>query len=237
VSPKHCACAVRIDGPELDGDSDFVVVEFARETAPNPTTTTRAPLPGKGKPPTAEPLTVAEPQAAELPAGAAEAIAIAEGNPELGAAVADQIRAEASAIGLELEGRWDWFVTALCVVIVARRAAKKGHRSTGVGNPVVYAMSTACRKAGSSYRAKGGPDGAGRKAEADVRRGMAARAADIARQAAAANMPRIAPTILDLPPAEEIARQRAMLKDPSQRPWARIWLAKHGLDPSEDRDG
>jgi hypothetical protein len=208
-------------------DSNFVVVS-SREKRQNSTTTTFAALPGEGKPPTTQVVTVEAPPAPELPAGAAEAIAIAAGNPELGAPVADQIRAEASAIGLELEGRWDWFVTALCVVIVANRAAKKGKRPVSIGNPVVYAMSTAWRKPGSSYRAKGGPDAEGRKAEADVRRGMASRAAPGTPQAAKATADDIAKWnrwVSGYPPDHQLHRE------------GRHLLKAAGVTPAEDRDG
>jgi hypothetical protein len=178
----------------------------------------------------AKPAIIQAIASAELPAGAADAVAIAEGNPELGAAVADQIRAEAAAIGRELEGRWDWFVTALCVVIMANRAAKRGKRSASIGNPVVYAMSTAWRKPEMSYRAKGGPDGPGRQAEADVRRCMIARAAPtVAGQAAAATADDVAKwkRWLGYPPDHQLHRAgRRLLK-----------MAGVPVPTSEDRDG
>jgi hypothetical protein len=165
---------------------------------------------------------------AELPAGAVEAIAIAQANPELGAAVADQIRDEARALDEELAGRWHLLVTALCVVIVANRAAKRGKRSVSIGDALAYAMSTAWRNEKASYRAKGGPDGPGRKAEAEVRRGMAARAAPGTPQAAKATVEDIAKWnrwVSGYPPDHQLHRE------------GRHLLKAAGVIPAEDRDG
>jgi len=166
----------------------------------------------------------------ELAAGAIEAIALAKAEPELGPAAAAAIRADATRFDRELEGRWDWFVTALCFVIVAQRRAKNGKRES-IDNPVSYAMGTACRNE-NSYRAKGGPDDAGRKAEAEVKRRAVARRAELARQAAARAGPEPEP-----PPSDEQVRKwredACLPRSDGRRVIARFNLANHDLPIGE----
>lgn len=157
---------------------------------------------------------------AELPAGALEVIALAEANPELGAAVAAEIRADAARIGREIDGNWPWFAIALCVVIVRRKAAAKG-KPTRVGKPVRYAISTVLK-----YSALGGINQDARDAVADVERSAVARET-------AAPKARTAPPPPPVHTAEEIRQALAdsESRDNTRRAFAKAVLRESGQLP------
>jgi hypothetical protein len=150
---------------------------------------------------------VAERQGPELPAGALEAIALAEAEPKLGAPVAAEIRDFAPRLDRELDGRWDWFLHGLAVAAVARKP---------IDNAVSYAMGAAIRHPMNSYRAKGGIDGPARAALALVRQRAMTKAAEVARQAAA-------------------VQTRAAPEPKAENPgdWREVWSARPELAESQ----
>jgi hypothetical protein len=183
---------------------DVDVAAHAPEGAQTAVVATVAELPGIRTEASAELPTALE--TAELPAGALEAIARAEVNPELGAAVAAEIRADAGRIDREIDGNWPWFAIALCVVIVRDLAAKRG-KARRVEKPVRYAIATV-RK----YADVGGIGQEDRDAVAEVKRRAAAKRAELAREVAAprAVEPEPPPSLENVPWANTPAMRRAI---------------------------
>jgi hypothetical protein len=174
---------------------------------------------------------VVDPEVAELaPCPELVAAIVAENirPAELAEKVAVEIQEDRRLIGRDIEGRWDLFAVALCVVIVLRQDASRGKRSEPVYNPVRYAV----RTVRETYLPSG-VDAKGREAVAEVKRAVAAKRA--------AAMPRAAPEPQPPPDqAEDVATWwRWLAEHPRSHPLhqsARRQLIALGLNPDEPRE-